>query len=125
MTLSKSNWNRRLNQAHAAGELFHVDTFLAKMGWTRAQLDHSVSKHRVFLLQSDAVEYVPSFFCDGRFCSLQVQLVSAALKSISPGGKWQFFCTGKGSLGGLTPLDALAQGQVRRVRRCAIGSAER
>ncbi len=125
MIFSEVGWKRRLTLAHAKGELFDAETFMAKLGWTRAQLDHAVSKYRVFLLTSDDVEYVPSFFFDGRFCSYHVQLVSAALGTVSPGGKWQFFSTGKGSLGGITPLVALARGQVRTVRRCAIACAER
>jgi hypothetical protein len=39
--------------------------------------------------------------------------------------KWQFFISGKGSLGGLTPLQALRQGKLRQVKVTAEGFVER
>lgn len=119
------DWNRGFAEAHARGELLKADTFMPRMGWTRAQLDCAVSKGRVFLLMRDGPAYVPSFFCTDHFPRRHVRLVSAALGTISPGGKWQFFMTGKGSLGGVSPLVALARGHLRAVRHTAIAHAER
>lgn len=117
--------SRRLSAAYARGDLFDAQTFMARMGWSRAQLDFAISRHRVFLISCGSYEYVPSFFFNGRILRHQVQLVSAALGAVSPGGKWQFFETGKGSLGGISPLAALARGQLRAVRHAALAFAER
>ena len=119
------DWSRRLSEAQAQGELLDAETFMARMGWSRAQLDFAVSNQRVFLISCGGSEYVPSFFFDDRFPRHQVQLVSAALGAVSPGGKWQFFVTGKGSLGGISPLVAIARGQLRAVRNAGLAFAER
>jgi len=125
MLFGEVDWSRRLSEANARGELLDAETFMARMGWNRAQLDGGISKHRVFLIRCDHSEYVPSFFFDAGSPRHQVQLVSAALGAVSPGGKWQFFVTGKGSLGGISPLAALARGQLRAVRHAALAFAER
>lgn len=65
------------------------------------------------MLQVENREYAPRFFCGKGLARLHAQLVSAALGKVSPGGKWHFFMTKKGSLGGVTPLAALSQGRRR------------
>ena len=47
------------------------------------------------------------------------------LKDLDSFTKWQFFVRGKGSLGGATPLAALHEGRLRRVKVTAKGYAER
>ena len=47
------------------------------------------------------------------------------LKNLDGFTRWQFVVTGKGSLGGLTPLAALRLGQLRQVKATAEGFAER
>ena len=125
MLFGEIDWSSRLDEAHARGELLDAETFMARMRWSRFQLNGAITKHRVFLIRCDRAEYVPSFFFDARFPQHQVQLVCTALGAVSSGGKWQFFVTGKGSLGGISPLAALAQGQLRAVRHAALAFAER
>lgn len=125
MPLTDIDWNRRLADAHARGELLEAVTFMAKMGWNIAQLDCAVSKGRVILLMRGGPAYVPSFFCSDHFPRRHVQLVSAALGTVSLGGKSQFFMTGKASLGGVSPLASLARGKLRAVRHAAIAYADR
>lgn len=124
-SIGKIDWGRRLADAQVQGELMDVETFLTMMAWNRADLDRAISRSRVFLLKFECREYVPKFLCDEGLARLHVQLISAALRQVSPGGKWQFFVTKKGSLGGVTPLVALAQGHLRAVRRTALGHVER
>lgn len=51
--------------------------------------------------------------------------VIEALKGVPLGGKMQFLLGRKGSLGGLTPLEALERGQLEKVRDVGLAFAGR
>lgn len=51
--------------------------------------------------------------------------VRAMLSELHVGSRLQFYTQGKGSLGGLTPIEALRAGKVEDVRRAAEGFRER
>ena len=114
-----------LDRTIDSGELVSADRVLIELCWTRSQLDHAVAKRRVFVIKHHQGEYVPSLFFDTRIPEGHIQLISAALGTVSPGGKWQFLTTAKSSLGGDTPLQALSAGHLRAVRVAARGFAER
>jgi len=55
----------------------------------------------------------------------QLRLICNVLAGSPVGGQWIFLTTPKGSLGGLTPFQALALGRYAEVRVAARGWVER
>jgi hypothetical protein len=125
MPFSESDWQTRLKQALAAGELVDEQSLVRRLGWDTRQLDAAIATHRIFFLECEGSRCFPALFCDEAYDPRQVQSVSEALGTVTAGGKWQFFSTPKGSLGGCTPLMALARGQFRAVGDAALAFAER
>lgn len=125
MLFSESDWLERLSEALATGELVDDQSLVRQLGWSNRQLEAAIQRHRVFFMECDGARCFPAFFCDEAYDHREVQLVSEALGTVTAGAKWQFFSTPKGSLGGCTPLMALARGQFRAVRDTAHGFAER
>ena len=54
----------------------------------------------------------------------RIEAISAALARLTHGARLQFWLNPKGSLGGLTPLEAVARGQFEKVRDVAEAFAE-
>jgi hypothetical protein len=81
--------------------------------------------HRVFCLTIDGERLYPAFYADRRFSRRQLGAITRVLASVPEGGKWLFFTTPKGSLGSVTPLQALLDGRFAEVRETAKGCAER
>lgn len=54
----------------------------------------------------------------------QLEAVTKVLGDLPGGAKLQFFLTRKGSLGGATPLEALAQGKLQKVKDVAAAFAD-
>lgn len=69
--------------------------------------------------------FFPRFYIERRYNRRQLESVCKVLGNLPGRSKFQFFTTPKGSLGGRTPLEALAGGDVALVRRAALGFAER
>ena len=95
------------------------------LGLTAEHIDELVAKGVVFFVEREGVRLYPSFFIDATLDGKQVATVVKLLGNLGGSSKWQFFSTGKGSLGGLTPVDALRQGKLKQVTIAAEGFAER
>lgn len=80
---------------------------------------------KLFFVERDGVRLYPSFFADATLDRRQLVAVLKLLGDLNSSTKWRFFTSGKGSLGGLTPLEALRQGKLRQVKRTAEGFAQR
>lgn len=78
-----------------------------------------------FFVTKDGQRLYPSFLADPSVERRQLSAVVKLLGDWDNFAKWRFFISGKGSLGGLTPLEALRQGKVRQVMRTAEGFATR
>lgn len=99
--------------------------FQELMGWTTRQAVWKAAKsHRVFYLLYKAERYFPSFYGDPAFDRKHLEAVTKVLGDLPGGSKLQFFLTRKGSLGGDTPLQALAAGRVAKVKDVAAAFAE-
>lgn len=85
----------------------------------------AVADGALFVVTQNGQQWYPSFFTDPTLKRRQLIAVTRLLKDLDGFTKWQFFVTGKGSLGGLTPLAALRQGNLRQVKATARGAAER
>lgn len=94
------------------------------MGWsTRQAVWHAVSCHRVFYLTYDSVRWYPAFYGDPAYDRKHLVAVTKVLGALPGGAKLQFFLTRKGSLGGVTPLQALTAGRLAKVKDVAAAFA--
>jgi len=107
------------------GQLVTPLEFQRLMGWaTRQAVWKAVDSHRVFYLDHKAERYFPTFYSDPAYDRKQLEAVTQILGELPGGSKLQFFLTRKGSLGGNTPLHALAAGRVAKVKDVAAAFAE-
>ena len=105
--------------------LLDANVFAARRGCASESLETLCAARRIFAVVIDGVPRYPSFYVDARLHQRQVEAITKLLGGVSSGGKLQFFVTPKGSLGAITPLDALMLGRFNDVRAAAIGFAER
>jgi hypothetical protein len=107
------------------GQLLHPVDFQQRMGWSSRQaVWKAVQSQRVFYLLHQAERYFPAFYADPRYERKHLEAVTKVLGNLPGGSKLQFFLTRKASLGGQTPLQALATGRVAKVKDIAAAFAE-
>ena len=107
------------------GQLVTPGKFQELMGWsTRQAVSKAAQSHRIFSLAHKAERFFPVFFADPAYDRKHLEAVSKVLGDLPGGSKLQFFLTRKGSLGGETPLQALAAGRVAKVKDVAAAFAE-
>jgi len=107
------------------GQLVTPVEFQELMGWaTRQAVWKAAESHRVFYLEYKAQRYFPTFYGDPAYDRRHLEAVTKILGDLPGGSKLQFFLTRKGSLGGVTPLQALADGRVAKVKGIAAAFAE-
>ncbi len=99
--------------------------FSAALGISRQALSKAVRTGRLFALEVGGENYYPGFYLDSEVDRRKLERVSKALGALAGWEKWRFFTTPKGSLAGLTPIDALKKGKYAEVLTAAIGFAER
>jgi hypothetical protein len=88
-------------------------------------LDGALSAGRLFALEHEGARFVPAFYLDQTFRRQQLQAITKVMKALPGGSKWQFFNEPKASLGGETPLQALARGEFASTKRAAEGFVTR
>lgn len=107
------------------GQLVPPTEFKDLMGWaSRQAVWKAAESHRVFYLTYKAERYFPTFYCDPTYDRRHLEAVTRVLGNLPGGSKLQFFLRRKGSLGGDTPLQALAAGRVANVKDVAAAFAE-
>lgn len=107
------------------GHLMSGAEFQKLMGWSSAQtLARALADHRVFAVALDSEMFFPNFFGNDAFDRRHLAAVSKMLGDLPGGSKLQFFISPKGSLGGKTTLEALADGQLEKVLCNAAAFAE-
>jgi len=109
----------------AAGRLLPAAELWAGLGVTRQALNKALVSGRIFTVDVGAAQYYPAFYLAGDIDRKTLGKVAQQLGSLPGWSKWQFFTTPKASLGNVTPLKALSQGQVERVERAAAAFADR
>jgi len=109
----------------AAGRLLPAAELWAGLGISRQALNKALVSGRIFTVDVGAAQYYPAFYLAGDIDRKTLGKVTQQLGSLPGWSKWQFFTTPKASLGNVTPLKALSQGQVERVERAAAAFAER
>jgi hypothetical protein len=107
------------------GQLVPASAFSEGLHFTRQALSKALGAKRVFFVEVAGSRFFPRFYLDSSFERKQVELISKSLGDLSGATKLQFFTTGKASLAGKTPLQALADGKFSDVRTAAVGFAQR
>jgi hypothetical protein len=108
-----------------SGSLLPPGEFAVSMGWTRQALSKAVASNRVFFIDDGSLRKYPAFFADTSLSRQQVQSVAKLLGDLPGGAKLQFFTSAKASLDRRTPLQAMRDGQLLKVKAAAQGFAER
>ncbi|HRO59096.1 MAG TPA: hypothetical protein PK177_08025 [Burkholderiaceae bacterium] len=109
----------------ARGELLSSSRFAEARGVTKQAVSKALGARRLFYIDVDGAQYFPAFYLDSTLERRQLEQVTKALGDLPGPSKLQFFLNGKGSLGNLTPLQALARGKYADVRATARGFVER
>lgn len=78
-----------------------------------------------FAVDVDGKWYVPTFLLDPALSPKAFEDILALLGDLPAWSKFHFFTSKNASLGGVTPLDSLRQGNPDRVNRAARAFAER
>lgn len=107
------------------GQLVSPTALAEGLKFSRQALSKALKAHRIFYVDVQGRRHFPAFFLDSRYERRQLEDVCRALGELPGASKLQFFLTRKASLQGVTPLEALAQGEFTRVRTAAQGFAER
>jgi hypothetical protein len=107
------------------GALLSESDFCARRGCNARALDGALSAGRLFAFEHEGARFVPAFYLDQTFRRQQLQAITKVIKALPGGSKWQFFNEPKASLGGETPLQALARGEFASTKRAAEGFVTR
>jgi hypothetical protein len=94
------------------------------LGFTRQALSAAIKTSRMFTVEVDGQTYYPSFFADGDVDRAVLEKISRMLGSMPGWLKWDFFTAARGSLGDMSPLEALRKGKVAEVERIAQAEVE-
>lgn len=70
------------------------------------------------------MRYFPAFYADPAYQCTHLEAVTKILGDLPSVSKLQFFLTRKGSLNGRTSREALAAGELTKVRHVAMAFAE-
>ncbi|WP_426207939.1 hypothetical protein [Massilia sp. TWP1-3-3] len=107
--------------------LLLTSTALAeRLQMTTQALGKAVQSKRMFTLDGRSGRNVyPAFFADPRCNREHIERVCQALGDWPGPSKWEFFTSPRVSLNSLTPIDALARGELDQVLRAATSFKER
>jgi Ca2+-binding RTX toxin-like protein len=118
------------------GQLLSGPEFEERLGCRKQAVSQAVKARRYFYVEVGGRRAYPAFFVDPRYNRRDLEAISKLLGDISGGSKYLFFTTPKGSLAlaadptskangvARTPLEALAAGDLARVKRTAQGYAQ-
>ncbi len=108
------------------GTLLLPDVLWQRLAISRQAISKAIQEKRMFAIAGPNGKMLyPAFFADPKYDRRQLAKVSQALGDLAGSSKFQFFTTGKMSLAGKTPLEALAAGDLQKVLVTAAGFVER
>ncbi len=117
---------RRNRQALVGSGELVTSTELAKRLTVSAQaITKARNDKRFFSLKVGAEDYYPSFYADPDLDRKVLESVTRQLGDLPGAEKLAFFRSVLGSLGDVTPLQALRDGKLEVVRRAAAAFANR
>lgn len=108
------------------GRLLTSTALAERLQITTQALGKAVQSKRMFTLDGPSGRNVyPAFFADPRCNREHIERVSQALGDWPGPSKWEFFTSPRESLNGLSPIEALARGELDQVLRAAAAFRER
>jgi hypothetical protein len=114
----------KLDQLVRGRELLPSAEFLTELGLSRQALSKAVGANRMFYVDFRGERYFPAFYANPMYRRAQLEAVTKVLGDLPGGAKLQFFSNRRGSLGGATPLEALAAGKLQKVKDVAAAFAD-
>jgi len=114
----------KLTQMVRARELLASADFLNELGLSKQALSKALGANRMFYVDFRGERYFPAFYVDPMYRRTQLEAVTKELGNLPGGAKLQFFMNRRGSLGGATPLEALAAGKLDKVKDVAAAFAD-
>lgn len=117
-----AQWEKDIRE----GRLLPSAEMSRRLGVRPQSLSAALKKKRMFVITGPSGEYYyPAFFADDkRYDRPVLEKVCMALGDLPAGSKWDFFTTQRISLGGKSPLEALAKGKVDAVMNAAKAFVE-
>ena len=103
----------------AEGKLLRASVVCEALGVTERQLTKDVAASRIFNVVVKADDFYPAFFLAKELDGRQLAKVVRRLDGLTGWAKWKFFTKPKASLANATPLQALLQGEMKRVLQTA------
>jgi hypothetical protein len=126
--LLRDEWEQKAMDARRAfvkrKDLISTGDLRGALGITRQAVSAATRSARMFTVEVDGETYIPGFFVDGKVDRAILEKVSKLLGKLPGWTKWDFFISAKGSLGDISPLEALQKGKVDEVLRIAAAFAE-
>ena len=108
-----------------AGELVTASALAGTLGISPQAVTKARTDGRFFAVESGGEDYYPVFYADPGFDRKVLEEVTRLLGDLPGAEKFAFFRSALGSLGDLTPLDALRAGKREAVERAARAFADR
>lgn len=109
----------------ASAQVLPAEVMWTTLGVTRQALNKAVVSGRIFTVDIGSRQYYPAFYLSPEIDRKLLARVTQALGALPGWSKWQFFTTGKGSLNGDTPLEAIKNGHRQPVMAAAAAFASR
>jgi hypothetical protein len=112
-----AQWEKDIHE----GKLLPSAEMSRRLSVRQQSLSAALKKKRIFVITGPSGgHYYPAFFADDKKYDRSVlEKVCIALGDLPGGSKWDFFTTQRISLGGKSPLEALANGKVDAVLNAA------
>ncbi len=117
--LGAANAERHLNELIRSGILLSIADFSSRSGLSVDKIEEALVLDHLFVVPVDGSKYIPCFFLIAELKSAGIEKVSKVLAPLRGESRLEFFMTGKASLSGLSPLDALVSGDTKPVLRAA------
>lgn len=107
------------------GQLITSGELAERLQMTTQALRKAVQHRRMFtLIIASGRHMYPAFFADLRCNREHIEHICQALGDWPSASKWEFFTSPRMSLNGLTPIEALARGEIDQVLRAATAFKE-
>lgn len=90
----------------------------------QSTISEALKRRRIFRVSVGGRDFYPRFFADHEANRKDIEAISKELGSLPGSVKLGFFNKRLVSLGGLTPLEALAKGKLDEVKRAAMAKRE-
>ncbi|MDN7180580.1 hypothetical protein M0D69_21770 [Caballeronia sp. SEWSISQ10-4 2] len=116
--------SREFRRSLIKRQLLSSANLQAALSLTRQAVSAASRARRLFTVDVEGQSYFPAFFADGKVGRATLENVSRILGELPGWTKWDFFTTAKGSLGDISPLEALRKGRIEEVNRVASAFTE-